>query len=66
MTSPDTIQLKYDRLLKLVQKMRQYQAAYKVYRISSDRTRAMELERNVDRLIIQEKKEQNSKQQEIF
>jgi hypothetical protein len=66
MPTLETIQLKYDRLLKTVRKMRHYQAAYKVYRISSDRINARNYEREVDRLITQELKGQKSKQQEIF
>lgn len=62
----EELQQKYDRLVDKVRKMRGVQKEYFKYRAKVDLDRARRLEREVDDLIGEEVKIQQSKQKELF
>lgn len=57
---------RHERLVELVRRMRAYQREFFKYRASSDLALTRKFEKEVDKIILEEVKEQKSKQQEIF
>lgn len=64
--SNDLLQKKYENLLKKVTKMRHYQKGYIKYGARQDLESCKKYQKEVDALILAEKKLQETKQTEIF
>lgn len=64
--SQEELQQKYDRLIDRVRRMRGRQKEYFKYRASSDLEAARRLEREVDKLLNEEVKAQQSKQNSLL
>ena len=62
----EELQAKYDRLVDKVRRYRGWQKQYLKYHSSSDLEKIKQYAREVDRLIAEEVKKQESKQKEIF
>lgn len=62
----DLLQLRHNRLVDKVRKMRGYQKEYFKYRIGSDLKVAKKFEREVDFIIKEEVERQKANQKELF
>lgn len=62
----EELQLKYNRLFKLVSAMRAKQIAWYTHHVRSDLDYAKRYEREVDSFLKSELKKKESKQQELF
>lgn len=64
--SEEELQLRYDRLLQKVAKMRRHQREYKKYWATKDKESAHRLEKEVDKIILEEEKRKASQQGQLL